>query len=92
VRFQVLAAAAMKIRAFLAVASCSLVGVDRHFRVAYCLHAAVAENKVQIFENDKIFLGYQPCQFVTFNELIRLIAIEEFINVRSCKTSHDTFE
>jgi hypothetical protein len=38
VRFQVLTAASMKIRAFWDVAPCSLVGVDRRFRGAYCLH------------------------------------------------------
>jgi hypothetical protein len=37
VRFQVLMAASMKIRAFWDIAPCSL-GVDRHFRGAYCLH------------------------------------------------------
>jgi hypothetical protein len=37
VRFQVLTAASMKIRAFSDVALCSL-GVDRRFRGAYCLH------------------------------------------------------
>jgi hypothetical protein len=38
VRFQVLMAASMKIRAFWDVAPCSLVGIDRRFRGAYCLH------------------------------------------------------
>jgi hypothetical protein len=38
VRFQVLTAATVKIRAIWDVASCILVGVDRCFRGAYCLH------------------------------------------------------
>jgi hypothetical protein len=38
VRFQVLTAASMKIRAFWDVAPCSLIGVDRRFRGLYCLH------------------------------------------------------
>jgi hypothetical protein len=38
VRFQVLMAASMKFRVFWDVAPCSLVGVDRRFRDAYCLH------------------------------------------------------
>jgi hypothetical protein len=38
VRFQVLTAASMKIRAFWDMAPCSLVAVDRRFRGAYCLH------------------------------------------------------
>jgi hypothetical protein len=38
VRFQVLTAASIKIRAFWVVAPCSLVGLDRRFRGAYCLH------------------------------------------------------
>jgi hypothetical protein len=37
-RFPVLTAASMKIRAFLDIAQCSLVGVNRRFRGAYCLH------------------------------------------------------
>jgi hypothetical protein len=37
-RLQVLTAAIMKIRAFWDVAPCSLVGVERRFRGAYCLH------------------------------------------------------
>jgi hypothetical protein len=31
-------AVSMKIRAFWDVAGCSLVGADRRFRVAYCMH------------------------------------------------------
>jgi hypothetical protein len=38
VRFHVLTAARVKIRAFLDIAPCSLVGVGRRFRDAYCLH------------------------------------------------------
>jgi hypothetical protein len=37
-RFQVLMAASMKLRAFYNVVPCSFVGVDRHFRIANCLH------------------------------------------------------
>jgi hypothetical protein len=35
--FQVLMAASMEMRAFWDIAPCNL-GVDRHFRSAYCLH------------------------------------------------------
>jgi hypothetical protein len=38
VRFQVLTASSMKIRAFWDIAPCSLVGIDLRFRSAYCLH------------------------------------------------------
>jgi hypothetical protein len=38
VRFQVLTAASMKRRVLWDVAPCSLVGVDRRLRGAYCLH------------------------------------------------------
>jgi hypothetical protein len=38
VRFQVLTAASMKIGALWDIAPCSLVGVDRRFRGAYCLN------------------------------------------------------
>jgi hypothetical protein len=38
VRIQVLTVANMKLTAFWNIASSSLVGVDRHFRGAYCLH------------------------------------------------------
>jgi hypothetical protein len=38
VRFQVLTVASMKCRVFWDVAPCSLIGVDRRFRRAYCLH------------------------------------------------------
>jgi hypothetical protein len=38
VKFQVLTAANMKVRAFWNRASCSLVEVDRSFRGMYCLH------------------------------------------------------
>jgi hypothetical protein len=38
VRFQVLTTESMKLRAFWDIAPCSLVGVDRRFRGAYCLH------------------------------------------------------
>jgi hypothetical protein len=38
VRFQVLTAANMKMRAFWGIAPCSLVVVDRCIRGAYCLH------------------------------------------------------
>jgi hypothetical protein len=37
-RFQVLTAASMKIRAFWDAAPCNLVGADRRFKGAYCLH------------------------------------------------------
>jgi hypothetical protein len=43
VRFQVLAAAGMKMTAFLDIAPCTLVEVDRRFRGAYCLHYQVDE-------------------------------------------------
>jgi hypothetical protein len=38
VRFQVLTAASMKMRAGWDIAPCSLVGVDRRFRGLYCPH------------------------------------------------------
>jgi hypothetical protein len=38
VRLQVLTAASIKIRVFWNVMPCSLIGVDRRFRGAYCLH------------------------------------------------------
>jgi hypothetical protein len=38
VRFQVPTAASMKFRVFWDVAPCCVVGVDRRFRGAYCLH------------------------------------------------------
>jgi hypothetical protein len=38
VRFQVLTEESMKIKVFWGVGPCSLVGVDRRFRGAYCFH------------------------------------------------------
>jgi hypothetical protein len=37
-RYQVLTKASMKFKVFWDIALCSLVRVDRRFRVAYCLH------------------------------------------------------
>jgi hypothetical protein len=42
-RFQVLTVASMKMRSYWGIVPCSLVGVDRRFRGAYCLHHQVNE-------------------------------------------------
>jgi hypothetical protein len=44
-RFQVVTAASMKIRAFWDIALCTLVGADRRFREVYCLHRPDLQRK-----------------------------------------------
>jgi hypothetical protein len=58
VRFQVLTAASMKIRAFWDIAQCNLVRVDRRFTGAYCLHHQV-NCETSVYSNENT-LSYIP--------------------------------
>jgi hypothetical protein len=60
VRFQVLTTTRMKMRAFLDIASYSLVGVDRRFRGAYCLHQG---DETSVYSNEttrRYISSYSP--------------------------------
>jgi hypothetical protein len=57
VRFQVLIAASIKMRAFWDIVVCSLVGIDRRFRGAYCLHHHPNEPAHYLQKQGQLLLG-----------------------------------
>jgi hypothetical protein len=62
--FQVLKAANMKTRVFWDIAQCSLVGVDRRFRGAYCLHHPIHHYTAGAISQKKLISASDGCFYL----------------------------
>jgi hypothetical protein len=62
--FQVLMAANMKIRVFWDKAQCSLVGVDRRFRRAYCLQSPTPSLRGRRYIPEQTHLSFRRCFYL----------------------------